>query len=661
MLAGLLELGLGLLGPALSLERGGAALYRDARRGGPTVVKISELVPTYLQDARQVVDLTPAASELPEHLSVPDDVSHARPTPAEAEALELDPLALLVGLIGPAADASSLTRVLRRPSPGARAILLIGWPIDALPYDVLLGPMLDGWQIVEAVPLEQPASHGVYCALNLERTDKARSSRSDAAPNAGNVAWGELRLANEHLLADLVTRWARRRLVQLEPASTELDAALVRVARLERDLAKAEAALANLRASATFQVGDILVSGVRHPGRAIVGVPKDLVRVWRTRSAKRRRSAAPAAGQAPPRPRPTRTRVVPLVFPPPGAGSGSASALRLATMIAPMSLIVPRMLAEQGLGGYEREALACFLAATDVAGPGAVLDIGANVGIYAALADAVTDRQVIGFEPTPVLAALAGSFGAENGFGYAMESVALGAENGTATFYLSDSSDGSNSLAEGFRKSSAQIDVTVETLDSYVARTGLVPAVVKVDTESTEPDVLVGAAGTIERHRPWILCEVLAGRTEDRLTEILTPLGYHWYPVTEQIPLPLADRIVGDPTHRHLMWLFAPERPGTSSGRRCAGTPKSWRPARSIGAWRCTFAGPRSPGSPSRRGHPPTFGGRPSNGVDRTTVVRAVTFAADARTPITAACVSKRIRYASDGNRLVPEHDDVRS
>lgn len=498
-------------------------------------MRIDELLPSYLADARRVVDLTPEASEVHQHLKVPDDVSHVRPTPAEAEALELDGLSLLVGLLGSDASGSpdALARAMRLAGPGARTLLLIGWPIDALPYDLLLGPLLDGWQILEAVPLEQPGIHGVHCTLVMEQTDN-----------------GEMRVANEHVLGDLVARCSRRRLVQLEAANTELDAAL-----------------ANLRASATFQIGHMVITGIRHPGRAIAGLPGDLARVWRSRSAKRRRAvantgAATVAPAQPPKPaRPARTRVVPVVFPP-RAAAGTTSEPRLATMIAPAGLIVPRMLAERGLGGYEREALACFLAAADVAGPGAVLDIGANVGVYAALADAVTDRQVIGFEPTPALVELAGSFGAENGFGYAMESLALGAENGTATFYLSASSDSSNSLVEGFRKSSTQIDVSVETLDSYLERTGLVPAVVKVDTESTEPDVLVGAGRSIERHRPWIICEVLAGRTEERLTEILAPLGYHWYPITDQIPLLPADRIVGDSTYRHLMWMFAPEPPG---------------------------------------------------------------------------------------------------
>jgi FkbM family methyltransferase len=140
-----------------------------------------------------------------------------------------------------------------------------------------------------------------------------------------------------------------------------------------------------------------------------------------------------------------------------------------------------------------------------------------------------------------------------------VEELALGREAGTATFFLSDRTDSSNSLAEGFRESSRQLDVTVETLDGYCARTGVVPAVLKVDTETTEPDVLAGAAATIAAHRPWIMCEVLYGRREGELAEVMAPHGYTWYHLRgEDDPRPV-DTLDGDPGYDDLMYLLAPE------------------------------------------------------------------------------------------------------
>jgi FkbM family methyltransferase len=224
-----------------------------------------------------------------------------------------------------------------------------------------------------------------------------------------------------------------------------------------------------------------------------------------------------------------------------------------------MGQYVPKRLAETGLVAYEQHALECFLALVGTAGPGAVLDVGANVGLYALLAGATSDRDVRAFEPTPDLAAVARRAAARNDLDVVVEEVALGREAGTATFFLSDRTDSSNSLAEGFRESSRQLDVTVETLDGFCARTGVVPAVLKVDTETTEPDVLAGAAATIAAHRPWIMCEVLHGRREGELAEVMAPHGYTWYHLRgEDDPQPV-ETLDGDPGYGDLMYLLAPE------------------------------------------------------------------------------------------------------
>jgi FkbM family methyltransferase len=411
-----------------------------------------------------------------------------------------------------------------------------------------------------------------------------------------------LRIVNEHVLGDLVARPLRRRLIELERAESERAEAVARAKALGNSVAEMNEAVAErellterlkdrireltdqaaereekdrreideatrlaadreaqvrllrrrlevLQTSATFQVGRAVVDGVRHPARAVVSVPRDLARVWRQRKSRTARSTAG----------PTADLVVPIALPRVDAAGG---ARRLLTMTAPANLLVPRKLAKEGLAGYEASSLACYLSAIKVAGRGAVLDVGSNVGIYAALASTLTSRNVVAFEPTPSLVDVSRRFAGENGLAFRTESMALGAANGSATFYLSNSSDTSNSLAAGFRESSEQIEVPVQTLDDYLATAGLVPAVIKLDTESTEPDVLVGGLKSVAEHRPWILCEVLAGRTEPRLTEIMTPLGYHWYHVADAIPFPESSEIVGDRTYRYLMWLFAPERPG---------------------------------------------------------------------------------------------------
>jgi FkbM family methyltransferase len=531
-------------------------------------VRLHEIPPLCLDGVDEVIDVSLGQVDLRRHLRIPESVRYVRCAVEDAEKVDPGPGALLLGLVGAVAAThtapDALAPVLRRMRPGARALLLPAWPVEELPYHQLAGPLADArCQVVEAVLLEETSIREVRCALIVECVDRLAPLRAlppEAQPGTGHDEHDRgdlpvlLRFVNGGVLADLVVRQLRLLMtekdLQARVMRRELRQSDARLRDASKALSKSRERLAGLKASTALRIGQAAVRGARHPVRAIGTVPLDLVRAWR--SHRRREQTRVAARPAAAKPA---ERVVPIALPP------GAQDRALITMTTPTDLLVPKRIEASGLAGYEPGALACFLAAMDVAHPGAVLDIGANVGIYAALASAVTTRDVRAFEPAPTLVAACRRLATDNDLGYRTESLALGAENGSATFYLSDVSDSSNSLAEGFRPSSAQIEVQVETLDSYVARTGAVPAVLKVDTETTEPDVLAGAAKTIAEHRPWILCEVLSGRVQDRLTEVLMPFGYHWYHIDDHVPYQEATEIAGDPTLRHLMWLFAPELP----------------------------------------------------------------------------------------------------
>jgi hypothetical protein len=95
----------------------------------------------------------------------------------------------------------------------------------------------------------------------------------------------------------------------------------------------------------------------------------------------------------------------------------------------------------------------------------------------------------------------------------------------------------------------------VITLDRYVAernisRVGLL----KIDTESTESQVLRGMRATLERDHPDIICEVLPGTNEMVVEELLGPLGYHYYLLTPEGPTE-CDHIEGHPVW--LNYLFS--------------------------------------------------------------------------------------------------------
>lgn len=233
------------------------------------------------------------------------------------------------------------------------------------------------------------------------------------------------------------------------------------------------------------------------------------------------------------------------------------------TIELPTRLYVPKLLERSGLAGYERSTIACWLTTLCMHRHGAAMDVGANVGPYGWLAAVFSNRRVIAFEPVPELANAIRAIAIRNNLEINVEQVALSDDDGQAILYLSDATDSSNSLVSGFRPSSSSIEVSTARLDSYVASTGIVPHLLKIDTETNEPEVLSGAQETIGALRPWMIIEVLAGRTEQRLMDVLSPFDYLWFRIDDDLPLIASDEIIGDPTYEHSNWLLAPTRPST--------------------------------------------------------------------------------------------------
>jgi FkbM family methyltransferase len=64
------------------------------------------------------------------------------------------------------------------------------------------------------------------------------------------------------------------------------------------------------------------------------------------------------------------------------------------------------------------------------------------------------------------------------------------------------------------------------TLDEYVAESGLVPDLIKIDTEGNEPAVIAGASETIRQHHPRIIFESWKGPDRVVLDDALRAFGY---------------------------------------------------------------------------------------------------------------------------------------
>ena len=254
---------------------------------------------------------------------------------------------------------------------------------------------------------------------------------------------------------------------------------------------------------------------------------------------------------------PPRNRSFTLALPEGGAADGP----RELALHLPGYLTVPRRLAAHGLAGHGPDSLACFLAMLDRARPGAVLDAGAGVGVYAMLAATRSQRQVFAFEPTPEIALAARSVAEATGRGFTVVETALSNHTGSAYLRRARHNDMCNTIGRPRRQDLSGTTVKAATLARWCESSGCSPAVVKIDTAGTEPDVVAGGLEVLRRFRPWILVKVRPSRgLEERLMALLDPLEYTWYAVNGRPPYPPSPEIaaLASPAWER-MWLLSPD------------------------------------------------------------------------------------------------------
>ena len=132
--------------------------------------------------------------------------------------------------------------------------------------------------------------------------------------------------------------------------------------------------------------------------------------------------------------------------------------------------------------------------------------------------------------------------------------------DGTITLYINLESDQSASILKEFREVVYEIEVLAVTLDTYVEQNNIGRLdLVKIDVEGADHRVLQGMKRILQRDMPDIICEVLYGRTENRLQEVLSDFSYNYYWITDDGLIP-RDKIVGDLRYRYKNWLFSRNR-----------------------------------------------------------------------------------------------------
>jgi FkbM family methyltransferase len=209
----------------------------------------------------------------------------------------------------------------------------------------------------------------------------------------------------------------------------------------------------------------------------------------------------------------------------------------------------------RGWNCYEPETVPLFFRLAERAK--VTFDVGAYVGYYTLLAaHANPSGRVFAFEPMPAIFERLKTHIKLNQLTNAEVFPSAAGENDGISdfFHIPGGLPTCSSLSLDYMHRAALADqvvssrVSVIKLDRFVREKNIhFVDLMKIDTEGTEHDVLRGMIETLRLHHPNIVCEVLPDRgAEESIEEILRQLGYRFYHLTPEGPVP-RDHVKGHP------------------------------------------------------------------------------------------------------------------
>lgn len=146
---------------------------------------------------------------------------------------------------------------------------------------------------------------------------------------------------------------------------------------------------------------------------------------------------------------------------------------------------------------------------------GGVVDVGVNLGQTMLKVAAIDqNREYLGFEPNPTCSDYVFELIRQNGLPYKVIPAGLGPETQVLqlSMYREEDTDPSASLVAGFRSAPVVGWKPVVVIGWHEVPEAIRPgsiAIVKIDVEGGEKEVLVGLRAVLEEHKPFVLVEVL--------------------------------------------------------------------------------------------------------------------------------------------------------
>jgi FkbM family methyltransferase len=191
----------------------------------------------------------------------------------------------------------------------------------------------------------------------------------------------------------------------------------------------------------------------------------------------------------------------------------------------------------RGLEGWEKVSTSIWI--TLCRDSSTIIDVGANTGVYTLIARSVNPRaDIVSLEPVErIHRMLQDNIRLNNYSVHALQAAASSAD-GTAFIYEPpDPHVLSVSLNKDFNTwdpTVRPVPVPTRSVDS-IARERKWDRVdlVKIDTETHEPEVLEGMREVLQRDRPTILIEILNDSVARRVEGLVDGLGYLYYNIDE--------------------------------------------------------------------------------------------------------------------------------
>lgn len=168
-----------------------------------------------------------------------------------------------------------------------------------------------------------------------------------------------------------------------------------------------------------------------------------------------------------------------------------------------------------------------------------VVDIGANIGLYAIAARAVNKKAIIyAFEPSYFALKSLNKNITINNFNIVVKHEALSNKNGKLTLYESETSSASSSfkpsldLAEDSK--TIKNEVNIQTFSDFFKQEKLSQLdLISIDVEMHEPEVLEGMEHLIELYQPDFIIEVLNNDIAKKIEPFFKNTNYLFYSINE--------------------------------------------------------------------------------------------------------------------------------